>query len=129
MIGIILCGHAHFGTGLYSTVRLIAGEQENFEVIDYEEGMTSEALSMKLSDTIEKLQSAEGVAILTDIAGGTPFNEAAKLSVTKENVTVISGVNAPVLLDSCFKRNLPISQFIEEIVQSGKDGMKVFKVK
>lgn len=69
MVGIILCGHAHFAAGLYSFIKLIAGEQENFEVIDYEEGMSSEALSAKINDSLQKLKSMEGVAILTDMAG------------------------------------------------------------
>ncbi|MCL6572803.1 MAG: PTS sugar transporter subunit IIA [Bacillus sp. (in: Bacteria)] len=129
MIGIILCGHAHFATGLYSSIKLIAGDQENFEVIDYEEGMSSEVLSKKIDDAMQKLHSMDGIVVLTDIAGGTPFNESAKLSITHENVQVISGVNAPFLLDSCFKRDLPIDEFKQEIINSGKEGMKVFKVK
>ncbi|MFB6468481.1 PTS galactosamine/N-acetylgalactosamine transporter subunit IIA [Cytobacillus sp. Hz8] len=127
MIGIILCGHGHFATGLYSSIKLIAGEQENFDVIDYEEGMSSEALSEKLYHAIQKLHMVGDVVILTDIAGGTPFNESAKLSMEKENINVISGVNAPLLLDGCFKRDLPINQFVEEIVNSSKEGVKMFK--
>lgn len=129
MIGIILSGHGQFATGLYSSIKLIAGQQENFEAIDFEEGMSADVLSGKISDAIDKISSMDHIVILTDIPGGTPFNESAKLSATKENVTVLAGVSAPVLLDSCFKRSLPVDQFIKEIVQSGKDAMKVFKVK
>lgn len=129
MIGIILCGHAHFASGLYSSIKLIAGEQENFEVIDYEEGMSSEALSEKINDAIQKLQSMDGIAILTDMAGGTPFNESIKLSMGKDHIKVISGVNSPSILDCCFKRNLPLDQFMTEIIHSGREGIKTFEMK
>lgn len=129
MVGIILCGHAHFATGLYSFVKLITGEQENFEVIDYEEGMSSETLSARINDSLQKLKSMDGVAILTDMAGGTPFNESVKLAMGKNNIKVISGVNAPVILDSCFKRHLPVEQFIIELINSGREGIKTFEMK
>lgn len=129
MIGIILSGHGHFASGLYSSIKLIAGEQENFEIIDYEEGMSADTLATRIEGAIQNLSSLKDIVVFTDIAGGTPFNESAKLSVAHGNVRVLSGTNAPLLLDSCFKRNVSIDEFMEEIIQSGKEGMKVFKVK
>ena len=34
MIGIIVCGHGHFATGLTSSLHLIMGEQENYIAVD-----------------------------------------------------------------------------------------------
>lgn len=36
--------------------------------------------------------------ILTDVAGGTPFKMAVKASFGREDVTVVTGTNLPVVL-------------------------------
>ena len=40
MIGIIVCGHGHFATGLTSSLHLIMGEQENYIAVDFPAGDT-----------------------------------------------------------------------------------------
>lgn len=48
MIGIIVCGHGNFGTGISSALKLIAGLPENYEYIDFEEKDTVENLEKNL---------------------------------------------------------------------------------
>ena len=88
MIGIILSGHGEFASGLYSSIQLIAGEQENFQAIDFSEGMSSEELQEKFNEAAENVDQGQGVVIFTDIPGGTPFNQAVILSTKKENLKV-----------------------------------------
>lgn len=127
MLGFILCGHGNFASGLYSSVKLIAGKQDDFEIVNFESGLSSEQLKEKLIASIEKLDHCENIVIFTDLAGGTPFNEAAKLSLNYKKVRVLSGVNLPILLDSIFKRESKVEEFIDHIIQSGKDGIKRFE--
>ena len=42
MIGFILTGHGHFSTGLKSAVDMIAGPQDNFEAVPFEEEKAGE---------------------------------------------------------------------------------------
>ena len=35
MIGLIVTGHGNFGSGLTSSLNLIAGEQENYQYVDF----------------------------------------------------------------------------------------------
>lgn len=45
---IVLVGHGHFATGIYSSLQLIAGNQENVEAIDFVEGMSADELKQKI---------------------------------------------------------------------------------
>ncbi|MGX7419379.1 PTS galactosamine/N-acetylgalactosamine transporter subunit IIA [Carnobacterium gallinarum] len=129
MIGVILCGHGNFATGMYSALKLIAGEQENFSVIDFIEGMGSHELEVKLQEALLFVNTGDGVVIFTDIPGGTPFNQAGLLIAKNESAKLIAGTNLPLLLDSCFKRQMKLSDFVNEVIQIGKSGVQEFKLK
>lgn len=126
MIGFILSGHGEFASGLYSSLKLIAGEQEDFIVINFVNGCTSEQLSQKLIEGINKLAHCDHIVVFTDIAGGTPFNEAAKLSVQHNNVSVLSGTNLPTVLEGIFNRKLDVKEFLDKVVKAGKNSFKSF---
>ena len=64
-----------------------------------------EALTEKLLRAVEALSGLEGILILTDIAGGSPFNVSLKLKLTRtEAIEVIGGTNLPVLLEAYLSR-------------------------
>lgn len=127
MIGIVLCGHAQFASGLYSSINLIAGEQEAFQTVDFSKEMSSELLQEKLTAAVEAVDQRKGIVIFTDIPGGTPFNQAVMLSTKMEGVKVISGTNLPALLEGSFNRENSLESFIVKILDSGKAGLQQFE--
>ena len=127
MIGIVLCGHGQFASGLYSSIHLIAGEQEAFQTVDFSEEMGSELLQEKLAAAVKAVDQHQGVVIFTDIPGGTPFNQAVMFSIKKEDVKVVSGTNLPALLEGCFNRETSLESFIAKILESGKAGLQQFE--
>lgn len=76
MIGLLVTGHGHFATGLGSSLKLIAGEQENVEFVNFEEGHSIEVLKNNLVNALEKLSACDGVLVLSDLPGGSPFKTA-----------------------------------------------------
>ena len=38
MNGVILTSHGNFASGLYSTIKMIAGEFENIRIVEFHEG-------------------------------------------------------------------------------------------
>ncbi len=128
MIGMILCGHGNFASGMYSAIKLIAGEQEDFATVDFSVGMSSEELKEQLLVQIAKTENGNGVVIFTDIPGGTPFNQAVLLSTENESVKIVSGTNLPLLLESSFKRDLSLAEFVSQALKSGAEGLKTFKI-
>ena len=119
MIGVIVTGHGSFATGLESNVKMLAGAEASLISVPFPDGMPPEELSEKL--------------VLADLAGGTPFNRASELSVGRENVRVISGVNSSMLMDLCM-RNITedeitdIDALAEEIMQTARDNIGMFRL-
>lgn len=105
MIGVILSGHGQFASGLLSAVTAIAGSQENLSAIDFLATDSSEILQAKILREIENL-ACDSIAIFTDIAGGTPFNQSVLAShKTHATCRVFSGTNMPLLLGFLLERN------------------------
>ncbi|MEG1046987.1 PTS galactosamine/N-acetylgalactosamine transporter subunit IIA [Carnobacterium sp.] len=129
MIGMILCGHGNFASGMYSAIKLIAGDQEDFATVDFSAGMSSEELKEQLLVQIAKTENGNGVVIFTDIPGGTPFNQAVLLSTENESVKIVSGTNLPLLLESSFNRDISLTEFVSQALKSGAEGLKTFKIK
>ena len=100
---IVLVGHGHFATGIYSSLQLIAGDQENVEAIDFVEGMSADELKKKI---LLAISNEEKVLILSDLLGGTPFKVSS--TIMGENPTktmnVLSGLNLAMLMEAVFAR-------------------------
>ncbi|MGL4388336.1 MAG: PTS fructose transporter subunit IIA [Brevinema sp.] len=98
MGAIIITGHGNFATGIKSMLDLVVGEIENTYFIDFTQDLSSEDLKVKFL-TIYEHENGQ-VLFLCDIAGGTPFNQAAMLMHSKnKNYGVIGGINIPLILD------------------------------
>ena len=125
MKGIIVTGHGNFASGIESTMKLIMGEQEKTVFIDFKEGMTN----IELSENIEKIVKEigeKGVLIFTDILGGTPFNEAAMISIKYDNIHVFAGLNMAMLFEAIDCREDEIDT--DRILEESKNGMGIFKI-
>ena len=104
MIGVIISGHGHFADGLLSAMKIIAGKQAKVSVVNFPEGATSDDLKMHLKEAAEMLGGAQ-LVFLTDIAGGSPYNQAVLLqNKLTQSCRVFSGVNMPFLLQVLFDR-------------------------
>lgn len=100
---IVLVGHGHFATGIYSSLQLIAGNQENVEAIDFVEGMSADELKQKI---LLAISNEEEVLILSDLLGGSPFKVSS--TIMGENpaktMNVLSGLNLAMLMEAVFAR-------------------------
>lgn len=129
MLGIIVTGHGKFASGIGSGIELIAGPQKKFKLIDFDTGMSPEILHQLFIKAIDELNIDDGIIFLTDLAGGTPFNQAAMIKANNKNVGVIAGVNSPLIIEGLFNREVTVDQFIENSLQSGKSGIVNFEMK
>lgn len=125
MYGVILTAHGKFAEGIYSGVKLVAGEQENVRVCNFEEGEGFEEIDGKIKKALEELSDYEGVLILTDLAGGTPFNRSVMLTQEVENSLVFSGLNFQMLYTAIFAQG-DLKDVREEIITEGRNGIDYF---
>ena len=89
---IIVIGHGNFATGIHSSLKLIAGEQEKVDAIDFVEGMSANELKEKI---LAAITSDEEVLVLCDLLGGTPFKVASTIMGNRPDLkmNVLSGLN------------------------------------
>jgi PTS system mannose-specific IIA component len=98
MIGVVIVTHCHLAEELICAAQLVVGEDlKQFQAVSVEPKDASEAIREKILAAIRKVDSGQGVLILTDMYGGTPSN--ISLSFLEEKkIEVITGVNLPMLL-------------------------------
>lgn len=104
MIGLLVTGHANFGSGLTSSVNLIAGEQEAYRYVDFLPTYSLEDLSREMTKAMDDLKDCEGILVFSDLTGGTPFKTAVEIGYPRGNVNIIAGTNLPMLLEVVMTR-------------------------
>lgn len=130
MLGILITGHGHFATGMGSAVRLLAGEQEAFELVDFEDGDSTDRLAEKITAAFDRLADCESILVCTDIIGGSPFKTAATLAANRDDVHVIAGTSVAVLLTAALEREdcECADDFVETILEAGHQSLVEFKL-
>jgi PTS system mannose-specific IIA component len=97
MIGLVLVTHGHLATEFVIAMEHVVGPQKAIAAIGIGARDDMEERREEIADCIAKVDSGEGVIILTDLFGGTPSNLAISL-MERGKVEVIAGVNLPMLI-------------------------------
>ena len=99
-VGILLVTHGKLGHFLLDTLRDFHSGAElslTADVLEVRRVQAHEVLITQGSKMIERLDSGDGVLLLTDAYGSTPSNIANKLAALHKTEAV-AGVNLPMLL-------------------------------
>ncbi|PID66284.1 MAG: PTS mannose transporter subunit IIAB [Gammaproteobacteria bacterium] len=120
-VGIIVCGHGQFATGIASTVELISGQPENFQVVDFN---GSDDLNYLLHQAINKMH-CEQLLFFTDILGGAPFHQASLIAKKRGNCQVVAGVTAQMLIEACLERDEyeDLPKAVDALIASARQGV------
>jgi mannose PTS system EIIA component len=104
MIGIIVITHGALGSELIAVAEHVVGRQQALVTIAIGPEDDIERRRNEIIAKVAEMDTGAGVAILTDMFGGTPSNLA--ISVMKpDKVEVIAGVNVPMLIKLISVRN------------------------
>ena len=132
MVGLLITGHGHFATGLGSSLRLITGNTENIVYVDFEENHSTDTLTENLNKALDELKDCDGVLVLSDLAGGSPFKSAVECKVARPDqaIEVLAGSNLPMLTEgsmamAAFDSPLDLAQ---SLIETGKDYIVRFEL-
>lgn len=134
MVNIVLISHGGFCEGLLDSLKMIAGGDYGVRAVPLIPGESPETYREKLSLVLKEVSAGDiansGIIILSDIAGGTPFQSAAYLSKDFK-IGLISGMNMPILLTLALERNekTTLEELIEKVNVSSTVGVKATIVK
>lgn len=127
--GIVILSHGTFARHLVRAAELIAGKQRLLLTGGLEPHMGLPDFAQLVEQCCQKLHpKSDGILVLVDLQGGTPFN-AANLLLRKFNARLVCGVNMPMLLEVLMCRD---TQSLEELaataVRAGKEGVRELRL-
>ena len=132
MIGIIIVTHSNFAEGIKNSVEMIAGKQDNFTAINFENGEDIEDLKYRISQKAEEYTSKGlDVIYVTDLKGATPFNACLYVS-TQIWGPVVAGLCLPILLELVLTRDTmeieDLSSYVSYVITNAKESIQVIDV-
>jgi PTS system N-acetylgalactosamine-specific IIA component len=132
MIGLVVTGHGLFAEGMRSSAKMIAGENELVKYVCFEEGMNTEQLSEKLVAAYNELGECDGIIVLSDLPGGSPFRTAVESAMTlpEKKIVVLSGTNLPMIITAATMASFSddVEAMAEELMFEGKDNVVRFEM-
>ena len=118
MIGLILVSHRHLAEEMKAVMEHVVGTQDCMETVSIFPNDDMEKRRLK----IKKVNTGDGVIVLTDMFGGTPSNLAISM-MTQDNVEVLAGMNLPMLIKLAQVRN---SQSLKEAARNAQEAGKKY---
>ena len=97
MIGLVLVTHGRLAEEFVVAMEHVVGPQEAVATICIGPEDDMEERRADIARAIGEVEQGQGVAVLTDLFGGTPSNLAISLMVPGR-VEVIAGINLPMLI-------------------------------
>ena len=97
MIGMVLVTHGRLAIEFIAALEHVVGPQQNIRAVCIGPDDDMEQRRKDILDSVAEVEEGDGVALLTDMFGGTPSNLAISI-MEKGNVEVIAGLNLPMLI-------------------------------
>ncbi|MDO4670435.1 MAG: PTS sugar transporter subunit IIA [Aerococcus sp.] len=123
MLGIIIATHGTLSDGLKNAGEVIMGQTERIETINLVSGQAVESIKDEVMDKIDALGTDDGIVILTDVAGASPYNQSLLAlheldDAKRRQLRVLYGVNLPMLLSTMNQQflNQPLDQAVATIL-------------
>lgn len=127
MIGLIVTGHGNFASGLTSALDLIAGSQKDYAAVDFLPTHTTDDLQGNIEKAIEELSDCNGIIIMCDLPGASPFNVSGMVTKGRKDIVILAGVNMPMLCEITMTR--AFEDDIDKLVNAGLEMAKTQAVK
>jgi len=97
MIGLVLVTHGRLATEFRAALEHVVGPQEQIEPVTIGPDDNVEQRRRDIIEAVKKVDTGDGVVILTDMFGGTPSNLAISV-MSRPMVEVLAGINLPMLV-------------------------------
>lgn len=126
MNGVIIVGHGNFGSGLNSTLELIAGKQDFVKYADFTEDKSPEDLKNEVKYQLDSFKDKDKIYLFTDVVGGTPFKVACELKLEDDRIEVFYGTNMAMIIETCMNSQFGINLDNDSIKNIGMSNINSF---
>lgn len=122
MIGLVVVTHAGLANELVASATMITGEIPFCEALGLHPDDPADALVERIGQALERV-GGSGAIIMTDMFGGTPSNSALSF-LADGKVEVVTGVNLPMLVDFCSRRERQsLEELSTSLLKSGRESI------
>jgi mannose PTS system EIIA component len=125
MIGVVIVTHGRLAHEFRAALEHVVGPQEQIETISIGPDDDLDLRRNDMMTALGRVETGDGVVVLTDMFGGTPSNLAIS-AMELPNVEVIAGVNLPMLVKLASIRGE--CRLAEAITQAQEAGRKYISV-
>lgn len=125
MIGLVVVTHGKLALEFIAATEHVVGKQKDIEAICIEPEDDMEKRREDIMAAVQKVDSGGGVAVLTDMFGGTPSNLAISI-MGKAPVEVVAGINLPMMVKLASIRNsMPLAEAVLAAQEAGRKYINV----
>ena len=122
-VGLLIITHGNVGTELLNTAKgVLRVCPVPVQVLRVHPDSNPERLLEEASRLVSDLDNGDGVLVLTDMYGSTPSNIANRLPEDSP-VTVVAGVNLPMLVRVLNYPRLSREELAEKAISGARDGV------
>ena len=123
-VGLCLISHNRIGEALLeAALSMLGGQPLPAAVIAVTPASDPAQVLERARAAVRELDQGDGVIVLTDMFGSTPSNIATALKRDNEHVTVIAGVNLPMLVRLMNYPRLGMVQLKDKALSGGREGI------
>lgn len=120
MIGIVIVTHGRLAIEFRAALEHVVGTQDQLETVTIGPDDNVEQRRRDIIEAVKKVDSGDGVVILTDMFGGTPSNLAISV-MSRPKVEVLAGINLPMLIKLVKVRDeAPLAEAVAAAQESGR---------
>lgn len=121
-VGLLILTHNSIGQTLYDTaVAVIGNNSLPTRVLVASMDCDTDEMLEQIRINLQKLNSGQGVLILTDMYGATPSNIASGL--LNPSRVLVSGINLPMLVRVMNYPDLELNDLAEKAISGGQEGI------
>lgn len=125
---IILASHGELAKGMQNTIEMITGDKGRIHALCMTPDKDPSFILDETQKIIDRMGQNDQLFMFSDFPGGS-VNTALTKFITSENIHLISGMNAAMLLEFVMSNVEDASQSIVQSVEVGKNAMQEVKLK
>jgi len=120
MIGLVIVTHGNLAREFVAALEHVVGPQQQIGTISIAPNDDMEERRNAILAAAKKVESGDGVIILTDMFGGTPSNLAISV-MDAGTVEVIAGVNLPMLVKLArIREEVALAEALKQAQEAGR---------
>jgi PTS system ascorbate-specific IIA component len=125
-VGVLLLTHEAMGDALIETARHLLGRISlKVDAFSIPPGSDTDFAMTSATARVRKLNSGDGVLVLTDVFGATPSNVIDKIQPLDVKIQRVSGLNLPMLLRVLNYPEQNLAQLAQTAADGGRAGVRI----